>query len=145
MGAFAGQDGKAVEKAMEVGELLDQARDGQRHIAEKDAENAADASKLFEQISKHAKHFAKRTFLQKHGQSLTAAAMHALRMQSLASKQQGMVRLTENAEDAITRELAKDGRHEAMTTEHEVISLMEQAKKAEEAAYVANARAAVRK
>lgn len=143
--AFAGQDGKAVEKAMEVGEILDQARDAQKHIAEKDAKNAVDASKLFEEISQHSPHSAKRTFLQKQGQSLTAAAMHLSRMQSLASRQQGMVRLTEKAEDAITRELAKDGRHEAMTTEHEVISLMEQAKKAEEAAYVANARAAVRK
>jgi len=66
-------------------------------------------------------------------------------MQSLLSKQQGIVRLTENTEDAITRELAKDGHHEAMATEHEVISLMEQAKKAEQAAYAANVRATARK
>merc|ERR1719410_4047 len=139
--AFAGRDGKAVEKAMEVGELLDQARDRQKHVAERDAKNAADASKLFQKISQHSQRPAKKTFLQKQGRSLTAAAMHALRMQSLTSKQQGIVRLTENAEDAISRELVKDGRHEAMATEHEVISLMEQAKKAEEAAYVANVRA----
>jgi len=143
--AFAGRDDKAVEKAMEVGELLDQAHDRQTNVAERDAKAAADASKLFQEISQHSQRPAKKTFLQKQGRSSTAAAMHASRMQSLASKQQGMVRLTESAEDAITRELAKDGRHGAMATEHEVISLMEHAKKAEEAAYVANTRTAARK
>jgi len=140
--AFAGRDGKAVEKAMEVGELLDQARDRQKNVAERDAKNAADASNLFQDLLRHS---AKKTFLQKQGRSLTAAATHASRMQSLLSKQQGIVRLTENTEDAITRELAKDGHHEAMATEHEVIFLMEQAKKAEQAAYAANVRATARK
>mmetsp|Transcript_36642 Transcript_36642/g.72490 ORF Transcript_36642/g.72490 Transcript_36642/m.72490 type:complete len:503 (-) Transcript_36642:106-1614(-) len=143
--AFAGQDGRAIEKAMKVGELLDQARDRQKHVAQTDVKDAADASKLFQEISGHAQHPAKKTFLQKQGQSLTAAATHTSRMQSLASKEHGIVRLTANAEDAITHELVKDGSHEAMATEHEVIALMEQAKKAEQGAYAATARAVARK
>merc|ERR1719235_143565 len=35
--AFAGRDSKAVEQAMEVGELLDQARQEQRQVTDKDS------------------------------------------------------------------------------------------------------------
>jgi len=142
--AFAGQDDKAVEKAMEVGRLLDEARDSQQQVANRDAKNIADASKLFQDMSQHVQHHDRKAFLQKEDTSLMAAALHASRRQRLALKQKEILRLTENAEDAVTRELAKDGHHEALTAEHEVISMMEQAKKAEEAAYDATSRSGTR-
>lgn len=144
--AFAGQDGKAVEKAMEVGELLDRAREGQKQVLQRDARSAAGASKLFREIPEHGRRVAKKALLQRHGLSLTSSsAAHAARMRGLASKERGLVRLTEKAEDAVTRALAKDGRHAAMAAEHEVISMMERAKRAEEEAYAAAARSAKRR
>mmetsp|Transcript_83136 Transcript_83136/g.144456 ORF Transcript_83136/g.144456 Transcript_83136/m.144456 type:complete len:495 (-) Transcript_83136:40-1524(-) len=142
--AFAGQDSKAVEKAMKVGELLDEARSDQQHVAERDAKAATDASDEFHRLASHVPHHTDRkAFLQTKGRSTTEArAAHALRMQSLASRQTGILHMTEHAEDAITRELARDGGHAAMATEHEVISILEQAKHAEQAAYTAAAQAA---
>mmetsp|Transcript_87614 Transcript_87614/g.165160 ORF Transcript_87614/g.165160 Transcript_87614/m.165160 type:complete len:512 (-) Transcript_87614:63-1598(-) len=142
--AFAGQDSKAVEKAMQVGELLDEARSDQQHVAERDAKAATDASDEFHRLASHVPHHTDRkAFLQTKGRSTTEArAAHALRMQSLASRQTGILHMTEHAEDAITRELARDGGHAAMATEHEVISILEQAKHAEQAAYTAAAQAA---
>jgi uncharacterized protein YneF (UPF0154 family) len=150
--AFAGKDGNAVEKAMEVGELLDRAREGQRKVTEEDAKDAADASALFRELGHRSPHHsAERTKAFLQSRSLSAAglkAAHESRLKSLASRESSILHLTEHAEDAITRELsdeaktAKDGGHAAMSAEHEVISILENARHAEEAAYAATKRAA---
>jgi len=151
--AFAGKDSKAVEKAMEVGELLDRAHEGQKKVTEEDAQNVADATNLFRDFAHHAPHHSELTtkaFLQ--SRSLSSAdllAAHASRMRGLASREGNILHLTEHAEDSITRELsdeakgAKDGGRAAMTAEHEVISMLEDARHAEETAYAATKRAAV--
>lgn len=134
--AFAGKDSKAVEKAMEVGELLDRAQGVAKQVETQDAKNVADASKLFRDVAEHAPHRSdKKAFLQKQRESSAAAmAAHTARLQSLASNENRIVRLTEHAEDAITRELAKDGGRAAMAAEHEVIGMLEQARHSEESA-----------
>lgn len=153
--AFAGKDSKAVEKAMEVGELLDRARDGQKKVTEEDVKTVADANGLFRELASHRSHQSEhetKAFLQSRAQSASSlVAKSASRMKLLESQQSNILHLTETAEDAITRELsddakrAKDGGHAAMSAEHEVISMLENARHAEEAAYAATKRAADRK
>lgn len=48
--AFAGQDSKGVEKAMEVGELLDEAHREQQDVTQKDQKEAVGAAELFRQL-----------------------------------------------------------------------------------------------
>merc|ERR1719393_1047326 len=106
--AFAGKDGKAVEKAMEVGALLDRARGVAKQVEEQDAKSVQGAAKLFREVSEH---HPKKSFLQQQQRQSAAATMaaHAARLQSMASNEKRIEGLTERAEDAITRELARDG------------------------------------
>lgn len=153
--AFAGKDAHAVEVAMKAGELLDEAREDQKQVAENDAKEAADAPRLFRELDQRVVPQApKKSFLQSKQRSATdeeasllsklksSEAAQTARFKKMASREHSILSMTEHAEDAITRNLAKDGSHAAMETEHEVISMMEQAKHAEEAAYSAANKAA---
>lgn len=52
--AFAGKDSNAVEKAMQVGELLDKARQEQQDVMKRDQKEASSAHELFKKLDAHA-------------------------------------------------------------------------------------------
>lgn len=147
--AFAGQDSQGVEKAMEVGELLDQARKDQQQVTEGDAKDAKEAPKLFRHFrgQRHASLLHKTSKNHKssvhHRHTAESKAQHRSRLQSLLRNERRILSETNSAEAEIRHELRANspaGEHAAATIEQEVMGLMEKAKHAEHASMEATDR-----
>lgn len=145
--AFAGKDSKGVETAMELGELLDRARENQQKVTDGDMREARDAPRFFRRVSATALPSAKvriGALLQHESQSNLAAAQkasRAMRLRGQASSEKHVLDETNKVEGMIKHELdaaklhAIDGGRAADSAEQRVLAAIESAKKAEKKAY----------
>jgi hypothetical protein len=142
--AFAGQNSAGVQKAMQVGELLNDARIAQSEVTDQDQKDLKEAPQMFHKIEamvQHSKTSHKHALVQKRGgahrEGLKASAQQKMRLQRLMTGERHVLSETASAEGAIEKELAaegaksKDGGKAAAAAERDVIAALEQAKKAE--------------
>lgn len=131
--AYAGKNSKAVQDAMEVGELLDQAREQQQDVAKRDEAEATSAKKLFQNLRSRS---SQTTLIQKEGagQVASARATQAMRLQRLAASERKTLRETKDAEDKVKKLLRASHDAKAAAVQDEVVAALEKAERSEESA-----------